>query len=772
MNELLLALSALILAAAAAAAHPASALAGEGEGQKVPPASVEAYNVAWDSLGKGEHDSMPLGNGDIGVNAWTEPNGDLVFYISKTDAWDDSARLVKVGRVRIHLDPNALAVARPLAQTLCLRDATMRVQAGPQAGASRVRVWVDAHEPVIHVEAETAEATDAAASIELWRTSRQPYTELQCSDIMTSAPANVLQPTIIEPDAVLTAQQGRIGWYHHNVKSFGPAILAKIQGLEGFKQADPLLGRTFGAVIKAEAGRRVDDLRLASPRGKTHRFSIYVLTRHPSTPEKWLSAVDETIRRVEAVGAAKRRSAHEAWWAAFWDRSYIRAVAGPQAMAGKPGPDDAAYVSQMYHLQRFINACAGRGAYPIKFNGSIFTVAPLGGLRPAGKDADYRQWGPGYWWQNTRLPYIGMCASGDFDLMKPLWHMYAGEVLEISKFRTKLYLGHDGAFLPECIYFWGPVFSETYGWQPWDQRADKLQVSGYHKWEWVGGLELCWMMLDYYDHTRDREFLARTVVPFSREILTFFDQHYKTNEAGKLVMHPSQALETWWDCTNPMPELAGCVAVADRLLALPDAEAPAAERTLWRRLRDKLPDLPTRQIDGKTALAPAEKFAQKSNSENPELYGVFPFRLVALGRPNLDWGIEALRHREDRGASGWRQDDVFMAYLGLADEARTNLVARARAHDGNERFPAFWGPNYDWTPDQDHGGILMKAFQAMLMQTDGEKIFLVPAWPKDWDVDFRLHAPRQTVIEGRIRGGKVLDLKVTPAQRKKDVILP
>jgi len=752
MNMSLLALSTLILAVGSAA-YPAFALADEGG--KAPAASVDAYNVIWDSLGKGEHDSMPLGNGDICANVWTEPGGDVVFYISKTDAWGDNARLLKVGRVRIHLDPSALAGARPFTQTLCLGDGTMRIS----AGKSRVRVWVDANQPVIHVEADTAEATRATASIELWRTKPQEYAKLECSDIMNSAPADMRQPTIVEPDTVLADQTGRIGWYHHNVKSFGPAILAKIQGLEGFKQADPLLGRTFGAVIKADHGRRVDDLRLQSPSGKTHRFSIYVLTQHPSTPRKWLAAMDETIGRVEAVDAAKLRSAHEKWWSAFWRRSFIRAADGS-------AKGDAAYVSQMYHLQRFITACAGRGAYPIKFNGSLFTVAP------AGKDGDYRRWGPGYWWQNTRLPYVSMCASGDFDLMKPLWHMYAGEVLRISKFRTKLYCGHDGAFLPECIYFWGPIFSQTYGWQPWDKRTDRLQASGWHKWEWVAGPELCWMMLDYYDHTRDREFLTGTVLPTCREILTFFDQHYKTNEAGKLVMHPSQALETWWKCTNPMPEVAGCIAVTDRLLGLPDAAAPPAERKLWRRLRDKMPELPTRQIDGKTALAPAEKFANKRNSENPELYAVFPFRLVAVGRPHLDWGIEALHHRLNRGASGWRQDDVFMAYLGLADEARKNVVARARKHDRNERLPAFWGPNYDWTPDQDHGGILLKAFQAMLMQTDGDKIFLLPAWPKDWDVDFRLHAPRRTVVEGKVRDGKVVDLKVTPAERKKDVVLP
>jgi hypothetical protein len=71
----------------------------------------------------------------------------------------------------------------------------------------------------------------------------------------------------------------------------------------------------------------------------------------------------------------------------------------------------AGYVSQMYALQRFVTACAGRGAYPIKYNGSIFTVPSEG----APGDADYRRWGPGYWWQNTRLPYLALCASGDFE---------------------------------------------------------------------------------------------------------------------------------------------------------------------------------------------------------------------------------------------------------------------------------------------------------------------------------------------------------------------
>jgi hypothetical protein len=63
----------------------------------------------------------------------------------------------------------------------------------------------------------------------------------------------------------------------------------------------------------------------------------------------------------------------------------------------------------------------------------------------------------------------------------------------------------------------------------------------------------------------------------------------------------------------------------------------------------------------------------------------------------------------------------------------------------------------------------MKELQSMLLQTDGRQIFLLPAWPKDWDVEFKLHAPQQTIVEGVVRGGKVASLRVTPESRRQDV---
>ena len=66
----------------------------------------------------------------------------------------------------------------------------------------------------------------------------------------------------------------------------------------------------------------------------------------------------------------------------------------------------------------------------------------------------------------------------------------------------------------------------------------------------------------------------------------------------------------------------------------------------------------------------------------------------------------------------------------------------------------------------------MIGVQEMLLQTDDRKIYLLPAWPKNWDVSFRLHAPYQTTVEAVVKGGKVISVKVSPAARVKDLVYP
>ena len=65
----------------------------------------------------------------------------------------------------------------------------------------------------------------------------------------------------------------------------------------------------------------------------------------------------------------------------------------------------------------------------------------------------------------------------------------------------------------------------------------------------------------------------------------------------------------------------------------------------------------------------------------------------------------------------------------------------------------------------------MIGLQEMLLQTNGEQILLFPAWPKEWNVHFKLHAPGETTVEATLKDGKVTDLKVLPESREKDIVI-
>jgi len=51
------------------------------------------------------------------------------------------------------------------------------------------------------------------------------------------------------------------------------------------------------------------------------------------------------------------------------------------------------------------------------------------------------------------------------------------------------------------------------------------------------------------------------------------------------------------------------------------------------------------------------------------------------------------------------------------------------------------------------------------------KIRLLPAWPTEWNVDFKLHAPHRITVECKVQSGKITFLKVTPYERQDDVVL-
>ncbi|MCX6972336.1 MAG: DUF5703 domain-containing protein [Verrucomicrobia bacterium] len=456
-------------------------------------------------------------------------------------------------------------------------------------------------------------------------------------------------------------------------------------------------------------------------------------------------------------------------------------IAGQKSEKVKSDFDEAFAVSQAYTLQRWIQACAGRGAYPIKFNGSLFTVDAMDEYwhLPEGRyiGPDYMRWGGPYWFQNTRLIYWPMLYSGDYDQMVPLFTMYRN-MLPLLKARAHHYFGHDGVHFSETTQIWGLNRDADFG----SDNPDFYPTSGYMKYNWDCGLELSTMLLAYYQHTEDAAFVKETLLPIADQVVTFYEQHYKRDKDGKLHISPSQALETWQTAEDPVPVVAGLRVVLTGLLALPEPLTTSQQRERWKRVLGEVKEIPLADEAGKKWVKPAHVFSNKRNSENAEMYAVFPYPVYGVGKPDLEIGLETYARRENKRTGGWQQDAIQAALLGLTEDAKAFLLQNVttenlmggvneKAKRADSRFPAFWGPNFDWIPDQCNGSVILATLQYMLMQTDGKKILLLPAWPQEWNAEFKLHAPHQTTVEGRVVNGALVDLKVTPESRRKDVVV-
>ena len=728
---------------------------------------MEQYDVVWETPSKNSAGSMPIGNGDIGLNVWVDEDGDILFYIGKTDAWSGNGRLLKLGRIRLTMFPSPSIEGSQFRQILRLSRSEIEISGGEPGSEVSLRIWVDANQPVIRVEVVGEKELRVQARLEVWRKEVRQIApgaadrdyRWETGESFSAMGITGPKPVFQHPDRVMPARDNRVVWFHRNTYSIYPKTM-RVQALVSLIERipDPLLDLTLGGCIHGDSMMAVDDNTLVSAvPAKSHLVSIYAVTKQTKTEEEWIKHLEQTIDQIESRDLEKSREAHQKWWESFWNHSWIRVS----------GEEDARTVSRGYQIQRFINACGGRGDYPIKFNGSVFTVDAV--ERGEKLDADYRRWGPCYWFQNTRLIYWPMLASGDFGLMLPLFKMYR-DALALATERTRIYYDHDGAFFPETIYFWGVYQNEIYGWNR-EGKPPGLVENRYLRYYWSGGLELSAMMLDYFEFTEDEKFARKTMLPLVSAIVTFFDQHWGRNGGGKIRFEPAQSLETWWGCVNPLPEIAGLRYVLDKLLLLPTDLTTENQRREWKHLLGELPSIPTREVDGRTILAPADEYAKKMNIENPELYAIFPYQLYGVGKPDLEVAELTFEHRlHIEGNRGHDQDDIHAAYLGLTEKAREFVVRRLGPEYLKARFPAFWHGGYDWLPDQCHGGVGMIALQAMLMQCKDEKIVIFPAWPKDWNVEFKLHAPHNTTVEGVYRNGKLEKLRVSPETRAKDIL--
>jgi hypothetical protein len=96
-----------------------------------------------------------------------QKTGDLVFYVSKTDAWSENGQLLKLGRISLALYPKPYN-SKTFSQSLELRNGRVVVNYGD----TRIDLWVDANHPTIQIDIDSKTPLKATLTYETWRRAR------------------------------------------------------------------------------------------------------------------------------------------------------------------------------------------------------------------------------------------------------------------------------------------------------------------------------------------------------------------------------------------------------------------------------------------------------------------------------------------------------------------------------------------------------------------------------------------------------------------------
>ncbi|RZJ76252.1 MAG: hypothetical protein EOO47_18730, partial [Flavobacterium sp.] len=593
-------------------------------------AQAQQQNIIWNTQSKNSSESMPVGGGDIGVNVWVE-KGEIYLYLSRSGAFDENNTLLKLGRVKVKLNPNPFE-GKTFKQELILKDGYVEIT----AAKTKVNVWVDVFKPIVNVEVKSNQKLISTASYESWR----------FEDRITTGKENnqnsykwAPQGTVKTSKDEITFKGNLVEFTHQNHAETVFDVVAKQQGLANYQSTmyNPLKNLTFGGIMQGKnmvAGGNYSGSYLNTP------FKAWVLkSAKPANAHQISiqlnSSVDEKLVDLTNYNPQKSFTATKGWWNSYWNKSFIY-INAADSLANQ--------VSQNYQLFRYMLGANAKGNWPTKFNGGLFTFDPQLTDTTLKYTPDFRNWGGGtHTAQNQRLVYWPMLKSGDFEMMKPQFEFYK-RILQNAEIRTKEAWGHKGASFTEQIENFGLPNPAEYGWKRPLDYDKGMEYNAWLEYEWDTILEFCMMILET-ERYNNQDITA--YMPLIESSLTFFKEHYtylakqrgsKALDAnGHLVLYPGSAAETYKMAYNATSTIAGLKTVLQRLLELKSASEE--QKKNWKAMLNTIPPISFREFDGKPTISPAKLWERINNTESPQLYPVYPLGMYGVGKPGLDTAI-------------------------------------------------------------------------------------------------------------------------------------
>jgi Carbohydrate binding module (family 6) len=665
--------------------------------------------------------SLPLGNGSLGVAAWAA--GGFTAQLNRSDTMPNR---LSPGQVQI---PGlaAMTSASNFTGTLDLYNGVL----DESGGGMTMQAWVPAGKDELIVNVTGANpSTQETADLHLW-SGRSP------TAAASGAIGSLAQTWV---DNTQTGSSGQTFGAMSAITAGGTNVTASVvNSTEVQVSFTPNSNGSFRVVI-------------ASPEW---------------TGGNAASTASTLIGSDTTTAAATLLGTQSSWWNAYWANAGL--------IEANSSDGTAQYMENLRTLYLYDEAASMHsGDYP----GSQAGVADMFAY-----DQDQQDWYPaGYWLWNLRGQIAANLSSGNFSLNLPVFSMYLNDLTNIKSWTSAQMGGLTGACVPETMRFNGNGYYNG-GSNSSNASCAIASSPSYNAEDITSGAELALWIWQQYEDTGSTSFL-QTYYPLMEQASEFLLAYQKLGSDGYLHA-VANAHETQWAVEDPTTDLAAdqalfpaTVSAATLLntdsslvtqLKTAEGEIEPYARTDASTHDQLLNAQPTSAAAAASADAGGTDVIADSyqpsatihNGENIGLEPVWPYGVITDNTTVNGDNLTALADRTYNSRPNvnnpdWSFDAVDAARLDMPSQVQSDLVAITESYQsyisglGNLSS----GTTGDEPYIEQSSTVATAMDEALATDYDGT-LRIAPAWPSGWDAAGTVYIQGGSKVDVQIEGGVI-----------------
>jgi hypothetical protein len=679
---------------------------------------VSRSDVVLGAPNTADSQSLPLGNGSLGVAAWAA-NG----FTAQLNRSDTMPNRLSPGQVQI---PGlaAMTSASNFTGHLDLYNGVL----DESGGGMTMQAWVPANKDELIVEVTGANpGTAETATLNLW-SGRSPTAA-------ASGAIGSLAQTWVD-----NSQTGNSG-------------------------------ATFGAMAAITAGGQnvtasvvnSTEVKVAFTPNSNGSFTVVIAA--PTWTGGNATTTATTLIGSDTTTAASTLLATQAtWWNNYW------ASSGLIEMSSTDG--SAQYLENLRDVYLYTEAASMRGTYP----GSQAGVADMFAY-----DEDQQDWYPaGYWLWNLRGQISANMSSGNFALNTPIFTMYLNDLPAIESWTSAQMGGLAGACIPETMRFNGNGYYNG-GSASSNASCATASSPSYNAEDITSGAELAMWIWTQYQDTGSLSFL-KTYYPIMEQTATFLLAYQSVGSDGYLHATANAHETQWavtdpttdiaadsalFPATVSAATLLGTDSALVTKLKTAETEIEPYARASQSSLSTLLNAQPTSasaaaSLDAAGTDVIADSYqpsATLHNDENIGLEPVWPWSVIGdnttVNGDNLTALVDrTYNSRPTDNHPDWSYDAVDAARLDMSSQVQSDLVTET---EGYQAYISGMGSLSGSTPGDEpyieqSSGVATALDEALAQDYDGTLRF-APAWPAAWNVSGTVSVQGGTKVDVQVEGG-------------------